>query len=250
MKRLGLIGYPLSHSFSADYFAQKFQEENIAHYQYANYPLASIEDLGKLLANEPQIVGLNVTIPYKEQVIPFLSGMDDKAKKIGAVNVIKIIDKKLYGYNSDYDGFKKSLLAFIPDITTVKGALILGTGGASKAIATVLQDLNIKHQFISRSANKGLTYSDLEKDPKLIKKYTLIINCTPLGTYPQVEQMPPIPYKELTSSHYLFDLVYNPAVTSFMKAGMEKEANTLNGYNMLLEQAEVAWDIWQHNKPF
>jgi shikimate dehydrogenase len=250
MKKLGLIGYPLSHSFSADYFTEKFKKENLSQYQYANYPLESIENLPKLLEKNPQIMGLNITIPYKEQVIPYLSDMDDKAKTIGAVNVIKIVDSKLYGYNSDYDGFKKSLLAFIPNINTVKEALILGTGGASKAIAKVLQDLNIKYQFVSRNIDMGLSYADFGAEPKLIKNYPLIINCTPLGTYPEVEHKPNIPYQELTTSHYLFDLVYNPAITSFMKAGMEQGAHTLNGYNMLVEQAEVAWDIWQGNKPF
>lgn len=250
MKKLGLIGYPLTHSFSADYFAQKFITESIQDFSYKNYPLKSIEELPQLLLNEAELMGLNVTIPYKEKVLPYLHELDGKAKKIGAVNVIKKFNGKLYGYNSDYDGFKKSLFSFINDIRSISSALILGTGGASKAVAAVLSDIDITYKYVSRNSEIGITYNELNKNPQLIKDYQLIINCTPLGTFPEVQEKPDIPYNQLESFHYLYDLVYNPERTAYMVAGEERGAKTINGYQMLVEQAEEAWKIWQQNKPF
>jgi len=245
MKKLGLIGFPLSHSFSANYFSEKFEKESIEEYTYTAYPLKQIEDFPALLNKHPEITGLNVTIPYKEQIIPYLSAIEETAKKIGAVNVIKKTEKGLVGYNSDFYGFKKSLLSFLPEDFTQLKALVLGTGGASKAIVAVLESLDISYQMVSRNSSIGLSYSDLHNNLEVIENNHLIINCTPLGTYPEVDQQPDLPYEVISKKHYLFDLVYNPTETSFMKSGLLKGAKVKNGYDMLVEQAEVSWEIWQ-----
>ena len=217
MKKFGLIGFPLEHSFSRKFFSEKFEKENIDAV-YNLYELENINLFSKLVKNE-NLYGLNVTIPYKEAIIPFLDKIDETAKKIGAVNVIKF-DKnqnQLIGYNSDCVGFEKSLLPLLKSHHSK--ALILGTGGASKAINYVLQKLNIETKFVSRTANKNqLTYQDLTKE--IMEQFTIIVNTTPLGMFPKIETFPPIPYIFLTSNHLLFDLVYNPKETAFLKYGL------------------------------
>jgi len=245
MKKLGLIGYPLSHSFSAKYFSEKFKNEKIEGFDYQPYPIDSIEKFSPLINNEPELIGLNVTIPYKEAVIPHLDELDELSKRIGAVNTIKIINGKTKGYNTDYYGFRESLMNFITKKFN-SSALILGTGGASKAVKTVLADFNIPYQFVSRNSDKALSYDQLANDPDILRSHQLIINCTPLGTHPEIDKRPDLPYQNLTEDHLLFDLVYNPKATAFMKAGFQQGASTKNGYDMLVGQAEAAWKIWNN----
>jgi len=245
MRAFGLIGYPLSHSFSEKYFAQKFEKEGIKEAVYRAHPIASIEQLPQLLKENPHLMGLNVTIPYKEQVIPFLDELDPKAKEIGAVNTIKIQNGKLIGYNTDYDGFKDSLIKFIGPNPMPEKALILGTGGASKAVMHVLNDLGIDYQFVSRKPSKDqLNYESLTQNSTL-KTHHLVVNTTPLGTHPNTEQLPDLPYGQLTPNHFLFDLVYNPLITAFMQKGIDAKSWVKNGLEMLHGQAEKAWEIWQ-----
>lgn len=242
MKILGLIGYPLSHSFSQKYFTEKFEKESIPNYAYELFPLKSIQEFPGLTQNQ-EIAGLNVTIPYKEQVIPFLDRLDDSASVIGAVNVIKIQNGEKIGFNSDYFGFKISLQRLISE-NFKSSALILGTGGAAKAVQFTLDELKIPYQLVSRNPEKGLTYENLRDNPNIIKENHLIINTTPLGTHPNVDEKPEIPYHLLTSDHYMHDLVYNPTETAFMKEGLQQGAKVKNGYEMLVEQANKAWEIW------
>jgi shikimate dehydrogenase len=244
MKQLGLIGHPLTHSFSEKYFSDKFRDEKIAGYSYKNFPIDSIEKFPEVL-NQPDLVGLNVTIPFKEQVIPFLDEVDETAQQIGAVNTIKITvkdgTKYLSGYNTDAYGFRQSLLPHLnPDH---RYALILGTGGASKAIQFVLKELDIEYEIVSRQVSENtIGYNDLCQP--VIRKYLVIINTTPLGTYPDVGTFPDIPYDLLTENHLLYDLVYNPAKTKFLKLGKQKGAQVVNGYEMLKLQAEKSWEIF------
>ncbi|SMG21689.1 shikimate dehydrogenase [Marivirga sericea] len=244
MKTYGLIGYPLEHSFSAKYFAEKFEKENIPDCEYRLFPLEKIGAFEEL--KEKNIEGLNVTIPYKEQIIPFLDELDEHAQTIGAVNVIQFKAGKTKGYNSDYFGFKESLLNFLPKNFNSK-ALILGTGGASKAIKQVLMDLSISYRVVSRKEGFGFTYEELNSQREILQEYHLLINSTPLGTFPKVEEKPEIPYEALGQNHYLYDLVYNPSETAFLKAGKKQEAKTLNGLEMLIGQAEKSWEIWTKN---
>ncbi len=246
MDKYGLIGYPLKHSFSIGYFNEKFKSENIDA-EYVNFEIPSINDFMEVIEEHPNLRGLNVTIPYKEQVIPFLDELDPDTAKIGAVNVIKIIKQpkgkvRLIGYNSDIIGFTNSIQPLLQEHH--KRALILGTGGASKAVYRGLQNLGIDCIFVSRShkANGTLTYQELT--PEIMEMYTIIVNCTPLGMYPNVDSCPDIPYELLTSNHLLYDLLYNPNVTLFMKKGEERGAVTKNGLEMLLLQAFAAWEIW------
>lgn len=242
MKAYGLIGYPLTHSFSEQYFAEKFSREGIHDCSYKLFELSDIGQLPGLLAAQPDLKGLNVTIPYKEAVIPFLDELDEETARIGAVNVIRIEDGRTKGFNSDYQGFKKSLENFLGAAGPVQ-ALVLGTGGASKAVNAALRHLQIPYQVVSRQAGEGLiTYSDIT--PELLAAYTLVINTTPLGTYPKTDAFPELPYQALGPQHYLFDLVYNPAETVFLRKGREAGAKTQNGYDMLVLQAEAAWQIW------
>lgn len=246
MKKLGLIGYPLSHSFSKKYFANKFEEEGIEGYQYDLYPLAEIDLLPKLLKEEADLVGLNVTIPYKQLVIPYLDELNDGAKEIGAVNTIKIEEDKLIGYNTDVYGFEYSLLNLIKasqqDIDHLY-ALILGTGGAAQAVKYVLKKRGIPYQFVSRTKEKAsLIYEDISAD--IMAKNQLIINTTPLGTAPNTASCPQIPYNLLSKHHLLYDLVYNPKKTVFLEQAEKKGSSTKNGLEMLHLQAEKAWEIW------
>lgn len=245
MKTYGLIGYPLEHSFSGKYFTEKFEKENIQNCEYRLFPLESIAaGFGDL--KKQNIAGLNVTIPYKEQIIPYLDELDEHAKAIGAVNVIQFKNGKTKGYNSDYYGFKNSLINFLPKEFKSK-ALILGTGGASKAIKQVLVDLSIPFKIVSRKEGFDFTYEELNSKPEILQDFHLIINTTPLGTYPKVEEKPDLPYEALTGNHFLYDLVYNPSETAFMKAGAAKEAETINGLEMLIGQAEKSWEIWNRS---
>lgn len=241
MKQFGLIGYPLSHSFSKKYFTDKFENEHISNCQYDNYPLKEINEFSDLVANT-SLVGLNVTIPYKQAVIPFLNDLDAEAEAIGAVNTIQIRNKKLKGFNTDVYGFIESLMPFILERNHLK-ALILGTGGASKAVTFGLKKLHIPYMYVSRhSRDNGMTYDALTID--LIKEHHLIINTTPLGMFPNVGTAPSIPYDGIGEEHILYDLVYNPEETLFLVKGKERGAQTKNGLEMLHLQAEKAWEIW------
>jgi len=240
MKTLGLIGFPLSHSFSKKYFAEKFEQENIAGWQYELFPLERIEQLPDLLAKNPSIVGLNVTIPYKEAVIPYLDEVEDSAA-FGAVNTIKIEGGKLRGFNTDVYGFEQSLKPLLKTYHTA--ALILGTGGAAKAVASVLTRLGIEYTYVSRTPREGqFSYKNIDKNT--IEKHLLIVNTTPLGMYPKVEFCPDLPYEKLSDKHLLYDLVYNPEISTFLKNGKNQGAEIKNGLEMLYLQAERAWSIW------
>lgn len=241
MLQFGLIGYPLSHSFSPTYFKAKFEQEYITNAIYSLYELKAIDELPALLKSNPALKGLNVTIPYKTSVISFLDDLDATAKNVGAVNTISIKNGKLKGYNTDVIGFKISLLNFIKDARPF--ALVLGTGGSSKAVTYVLNELNISYQQVSRSnQNNFLCYNDLNAG--IIETYKLIINCTPLGKSPNIDSKPSLPYSTLSVKHFLFDLNYNPAQTAFMEAGKRQGANIRNGYEMLTLQADASWEIW------
>ena len=247
MDKYGLIGYPLKHSFSIVYFNEKFKAENIDA-EYVNFEIPRIEEFMEVVEENPNLCGLNVTIPYKEQVIPYLDELDKDTAKIGAVNVIKIIRQpkgkvKLVGYNSDIIGFTRSIEPLLkPDVHT--HALILGTGGASKAIFRGLENLGIKSTFVSRTKKNDevMTYEELT--PEVMKQYKIIVNCTPVGMYPKVDECPAIPYAQLTTDHLLYDLLYNPDETLFMKKGRAQGATVKNGLEMLLLQAFAAWEIW------
>lgn len=245
MQKYGLIGYPLKHSFSIGYFNEKFRSEGVDA-EYVNFEIPSINDFMEVIEENPNLSGLNVTIPYKEQVIPFLDSLDPDTAKIGAVNVIKIIRQpkgkvKLVGYNSDIIGFTQSIQPLL--LPSHKKALLLGTGGASKAVFHGLKNLGIESVFVSRTHKPDmLTYEELT--PEVMAEYTVIVNCTPVGMYPKVDFCPNIPYEYLTPNHLLYDLLYNPNVTLFMKKGEERGAITKNGLEMLLLQAFAAWEIW------
>jgi shikimate dehydrogenase len=247
MRKFGLIGFPLSHSFSKDYFSKKFAEEGLSDCEYEPYPLKSINDLKQLLEKHEDLEGLNVTIPYKKKVIRFLDEGSNAVKKIVACNCIKIRNGQLIGYNTDVTGFELSLLSLLQPHHTK--ALVLGTGGAAAAIKFVLNKLKVHFLFVSRYKKLGkefITYPNVTKD--LLKEYTLIINTTPLGMYPNIDQCPPIPYQYLTNHHYLFDCIYNPAETMFLKRGKDQGAVTKNGEEMLIIQAEESWKIWNGEK--
>lgn len=240
MRHFGLIGFPLSHSFSKKYFSEKFEREHIADCVYENYLLASIQLLPQLIQKDnPE--GLNVTIPYKESVISYLDYLDPAAEKIAAVNCIHFKNRKLTGFNTDIIGFERSLKPLLQPHH--KNALILGTGGASKAVGYVLSKLNISFHYVSRNKKEDhFTYDDLNEE--IIHQHTLIINTTPLGTSPDVHHCPDIPYRFLGKAHLLYDLIYNPAETLFLQKGKQQGAMIKNGYEMLVLQAEASWEIW------
>jgi shikimate dehydrogenase len=241
MRQFGLIGYPLGHSFSKGFFAEKFAREKITDANYESYPLPSIADFKALVEDVPNLMGLNVTIPYKEQVIPFLHRKNEVVEKIGACNCIAIRNGELCGFNTDVVGFQRSLTESFSSIPS--GALILGTGGAAKAVEYVLDKLNIHYKYVSRNPGEGqLSYNSL--NPEIMNQYKLVINTSPLGMYPHTEEAPPIPYELMGSGHCLFDLVYNPPLTMFLKKGLEQGALVKNGYDMLIYQAEESWRIW------
>lgn len=245
MQRFGLIGYPLGHSFSKKYFTDKFEKGKIDA-EYELYPLDDISELHSLVKSEKGLVGLNVTIPFKELVINYLDELDATAEKIGAVNTILVKSGKLKGHNTDYIGFKNSLIKFIGANPLPERALILGTGGASKAVKLVMEDLGLEYRFVSRTPKKGeLSYEALnQSESDLFKASKLIVNTTPLGTAPNIQELPSLPYHLLSRDHFLYDLVYNPMETAFMKKGIEAKCWVKNGLEMLHGQAEAAWEIW------
>lgn len=241
-KQYGLIGKNISYSFSRAYFTKKFESENKKNHSYENFDIQEIFEFPGILKNNPNLKGLNVTIPYKEMVIPFLDKVSKNVKKIGAVNTIKFTSKgKTKGYNTDFYGFKKSLKPLLKPHH--QKALILGTGGASKAVAYALRLLEIDYILVSREATEHtLTYEEI--DASTFEEYQIIINCTPLGTSPNIDAYPNIPYEYFTEEHIAYDLIYNPEETLFLKKAKEKGAVIKNGYDMLIFQAEKAWKIW------
>ncbi|MFY7742553.1 MAG: shikimate dehydrogenase family protein [Flavobacterium sp.] len=238
----GLIGKNISYSFSKKYFTDKFEKEGLLNCSYENFDLQIITQFPGIIRNNPSLKGLNVTIPYKEKIIPYLDQLNKKAAKIGAVNCIKITKKgKRKGYNTDYYGFKKSLQPLLQ--AHHKKALILGTGGASKAVAYALEELGILYTFVSRSKKENaLDYKYI--NATTFDNFQIIINCTPLGTFPNIDECPPIPYDFFTEDHIAFDLIYNPEETTFLKKAKAKNAQIKNGYEMLVFQAEKGWKIW------
>ena len=248
MDKYGLIGYPLGHSFSISYFNQKFADEGISA-KYENFEIPSIDQLEEVLALNPELKGLNVTIPYKEKVIPFLDSVSPEAQAIGAVNVIKVTHEgnkvKLKGYNSDVIGFTQSIEPML-DTKWHKRALVLGTGGASKAISYGLKSLGLDPVYVSRYERPGtIQYEQIT--PEVVKEYNVIVNCTPVGMYPHTEECPKLPYEAMDSHTILYDLIYNPDETLFMKRGSEYGAQVKNGLEMLLLQAFASWEFW-HGK--
>lgn len=242
MSEFGLIGKNIAYSFSKTYFTEKFKTENLQDI-YSNYDIQHIEEINAIVTNNSKLKGLNITIPYKEAVIPHLDKLSKTALKIGAVNTIKVSkNKKLKGYNTDYFGFKKSLLSILKP--QHNKALILGTGGASKAVAYALQSLEIPYSFVSRNYSEKVNFVYQNLTQQIMDQHTIIVNCTPLGTYPNIAQCPEIPYEFISDKHLLFDLIYNPSETLFLSKGKQRGAQIMNGLPMLQFQAEKAWKIW------
>lgn len=239
MKVYGLIGKKLDHSFSLKFFNEKFKKEKISNVIYKNFEINDVEDFKKII-NRTNIYGINVTIPYKQTIIPYLDALCPEARKVNSVNTIKIYENKLIGYNTDIIGFEHS----INTLKKYKKAIILGNGGSSQAVQYVLNKLNKEFIVISRNSKYNYAYIDFN----LLKTHKLIINTTPLGMFPKIEKYPNIPYQYLNSSHYLYDLIYNPPTTKFLKEGIKRGSNTKNGLDMLKKQAEASWDIWNTQK--
>ena len=244
MDKYGLIGYPLIHSFSENYFNQKFMDEGIDA-KYVNFEIPNIDSFLEILASNPDLKGLNVTLPYKEKIIRFLDTVSPEARGIGAVNVIKVSTKggttELKGYNSDVIGFTKSIEPLLERFH--KKALILGTGGSSKAIDYGLRSLGLETVFVSRFERPGTIQYD-KITPEVVREYNVIVNCTPCGMYPNIDECPILPYEALDSKNLLYDLIYNPDQTLFMKKGAKYGANVKNGLEMLLLQAFASWEFW------
>jgi shikimate dehydrogenase len=249
MRKFGLIGYPLGHSFSKKYFTDKFDRENISDCIYENYPVSDLSNFPELINSESELCGLNVTIPYKSDIFMYLDVISPEADEIGAVNVIKIRrgegKPRLYGYNSDITGIADSLVPYIS--SSARHALVLGTGGSSLAVCYVLQKLGLEVVKISRNKKAGaITYSEITD--LLLKETDIIVNTTPLGMFPDISSAPPINYALLSPHHILFDLVYNPELTTFLKMGREQGSVTISGLKMLYSQAERSWLIWNDDK--
>ncbi|MCD2425985.1 shikimate dehydrogenase [Niabella pedocola] len=241
MRLFGLIGFPLSQSFSKRYFTEKFEKEGVEDCRYEAFELPSIQHLPALLQQHPELAGFNVTIPYKQEVMAFLQELDGEAASIGACNCIRISGGKLKGYNTDAAAFETTLLQQLQPHHTQ--ALILGTGGAARAVRYTLEKLGIAYRYVSRTPGEDeLGYDNL--DAATMEAYPLIINTTPLGSYPKTEGKPELPYELITPRHYLYDLVYNPPLTAFLKEGQQRGALIKNGYDMLVGQAELSWNIW------
>lgn len=238
----GLVGKNIGYSFSRSYFTSKFKKLGFSNLEYRNFDISSIVEFKGIVEGQKQLMGLNVTIPYKEAVIPFLNKLDAQAYEIGAVNTIKVMsDGQLVGFNTDVYGFERSMQPLLE--AHHRKALILGTGGASKAVAFVMKKLKMEFKFVSRAENeRTINYDELTKD--IMEDFHVVINCTPLGTFPMTEQFPPIPYEFITNKHLCYDLIYNPAETIFLKKTGSKGALTKNGLEMLELQAEKAWEIW------
>ncbi|MBN2481651.1 MAG: shikimate dehydrogenase [Bacteroidales bacterium] len=250
MKGYGLIGLPITHSFSKQFFTKKFRKESLFDCYYENFPIETIDRLHDLITGHPELAGLNVTIPYKETILSFLNDLDDEAREIGAVNTVKIYRPertyRLKGFNTDAYGFEASIIPFLKP--SHRNALILGTGGASKAVAFVLKKHNIRTTFVSRNpVRQGqISYKDLS--PEIFSEAQIIVNTSPVGMYPDTGSFPDIPYHELTPGHILYDLIYNPAITRFLEKGKSKGATVFNGMKMLQLQAERAWEIWNDSE--
>ena len=242
MRLFGLIGYPLSHSFSKKYFTEKFEREGLVDCSYELFPISSIDDLPGILKHHPDLEGLNITVPYKQLVLKYLDSSADIPPELHACNCIKISNGKLIGYNADCFGFEKSFALLLKPHHTK--ALVLGKGGATAAVIYVLKKLGIQYTIISRKPHDGTTLLYKDIDEKLMKENLVIINTTPLGMYPKTNESPDIPYQYITDKHLLYDLVYNPAETLFLKKGKEQGATIKNGEEMLLLQAEESWRIW------
>ena len=242
--QLGLIGKTLEHSFSKKYFEEKIIKENLKNFFYQNFELSEISEFENLLKNNPEIKGLNITYPYKEEILPLLDGIDEEAKKIGAVNCVKINNGFTKGYNTDAFGFKQSIKPFLEP--KHNKALIFGTGGSSKAIAHSLKQMNVDFYFVTSSPNKKTenTFFYSELSPFILSQFLLLINCTPLGMFPKVNDAPKIPYENMTANHLAYDLIYNPEETLFLKQAKQKGAIIVNGLSMLHWQAEKSWEIW------
>lgn len=241
MRKFGLIGYPLTHSFSQRYFTEKFIREGVRDCSYTAWSLPAITDLPGMVLADAELCGFNITIPYKEQILPFLHSRNEVVQAIGACNCVKITGGKLEGYNTDVVGFERSLVKKLQPHHTQ--ALVLGTGGAAKAVGYVLEKLGIGYRYVSRKGgDEFLSYQDV--DGPLLQSHTLLINTSPVGMYPKVGECPPLPYEAITARHYLFDLVYNPERTLFLQRGEERGAEVENGYEMLILQAEESWRIW------
>jgi len=245
MRKFGLIGYPLGHSFSKKYFAEKFLNENITDCSYENFPLKDFSEVNNLLDNEIDLCGFNVTIPYKTDIISILDDIDSEAHEIGSVNVVKVKRQKgsfkLSGFNSDVNGIRGTLFPYLN--SSIKSALVMGTGGSSKSVCFVLRKYGINVISVSRTRRSGvLAYSDL--DSNMIADTKLIVNTTPLGMFPETESKPEIDYSCLGKNHLLFDLVYNPELTAFLKMGAEQGSTIISGIKMLHLQAERSWEIW------
>jgi len=245
MQKYGLVGYPLSHSFSKRFFTEFF-ERNTLEATYLNFELSDLSQLPSTLVEHPELIGFNVTIPYKEAILSYLDYIDPQAAAIQAVNTVRITrlgdTVELTGFNTDLIGFRDSLLPLLRPQHTK--ALVLGTGGASKAVVQVLNNLSISVQSVSREAKEGTSISYGQLTRELIEQYTLVVNTTPLGTYPKTEGYPEIPYEYLTNKHLLYDLVYNPPVTQFLQKGVDRGTSIKNGLEMLELQAMAAWKIW------
>jgi len=248
MRKYGLVGYPLGHSFSKKYFTEKFLRENITACVYNNYPLETLDHFTDLIKSDEELVGLNITIPYKSEIIRFVDDLDAEAEEIGAVNVLKIKRQhgkfRILGYNSDVTGIRDTIIPVMSK--NVTSALILGTGGSSRAVSHVLKKIGLSVLLVSREKKPGtIAYSDLTSG--IIADSLLIVNTTPLGMFPKIEGLPPIDYTRLTKDHILFDLVYNPELTLFLKLGIAQGCATLSGLKMLHSQAEKAWEIWNRD---
>ena len=243
MPLYGLIGKTLKHSFSKQYFSEKFVKASLKDHKYELFELKSISEITSL-QKKTKLKGFNVTIPFKEQIFPYLKYVEENARKIGAVNVVKIVDNHFYGYNTDYFGFKESLKNWIEDRLDNQSALVLGTGGASKAVVAALDSLGIRNTLVSRvKSTEVMSYEDITH--KVLEENKLIINTTPLGMAPNSSSRAALPYEFITREHWMYDLVYNPQETLFLKSGKQNGAQTKNGLEMLFLQAEKSWKIWQ-----
>jgi shikimate dehydrogenase len=244
--QFGLLGKKLSHSFSKSYFEKKFSKEQLADHSYTNFEISDIAEFPLLLKNNPELKGLNITVPFKESVIPFLDSIDDVSREIGAVNCIKIQNGKTKGFNTDAYGFRQSIKPFLEP--KHERALIFGTGGSSKAVAYVLRQMGVNYYFVTSSVKKSAnTFFYKELNSVIFSQFHLLINCTPLGMFPDIDACPDIPYDEVTANHLAYDLIYNPEQTLFLKKCGEKGAITMNGLSMLQLQAEKSWEIWNAN---
>lgn len=242
MEKFGLVGHPLGHSYSKKFFTEKFAKLGLKNHRYDLFDMEYLKEFTKLWENS-ELHGVNVTVPHKENVIGFLDFLDSSAQKVGAVNVVKREHGKLKGYNTDYLSFKETLDDWISG--SIQDALVLGSGGSSKAVQAALVELDIDYSVVSRKKTSGdYTYLDLKKNPEIVAENKLIVNTTPLGTYPEIDGKADIPYDQLTSDHFLYDLVYNPDVSAFLAEGKSRGAKIMNGLDMLQLQAEKSWEIW------